>query len=169
MDIKLILSTHYAWKVKFMHAVFSGKPIDSTDIKKDDRCDAGKWLHGEGKLNYGHLPSYETCINRHAEFHIEAAKIASTINEKKFTEAKKLLSFDSDFSLAARELWIALKQLKQEIHEKNDMGNINVSIPDDRYWEFECLTNLIQEIDNSQDFNNAQELIANRFFQDKDK
>ncbi|MFZ2406582.1 MAG: CZB domain-containing protein [Methylobacter sp.] len=159
MDIELILSKHFAWKTKLIHALYSGEPMDPTDIGKDNCCDAGKWMHKEGKFKYGHLPSYKTCLNRHAEFHIEAAKIVSAINAKQFAEVKNLLNFDSSFSLVALELWAALKQLEQEIRD---------ALPDDLCSEFECLTNLIQEIDRSQDFKNPQELINHVFYQDKD-
>jgi hypothetical protein len=168
MDFKLILSKHFAWKTKFIHALYSGEPMDSTDIEKDNCCDAGKWIHEEGKLKYGHLPSYETCLNRHAEFHIEAAKIASAINAKQFAEVKNLLNFDSAFSVVARELWAALKQLEQEILENHDIKNRDAFIPDNLYSEFECLTNLIKEMDRSQDFKNPQELISHLFDQDKE-
>lgn len=168
MDAEEILSKHFAWKTRFIHALYSGEPIASADIEKDNYCDVGKWLHKEGKLKYGHLPSYETCLTKHAEFHIEAAKIASAINAKQFTDAKNLLNFDSAFSLVALELWAVLKQLEQEIRENHDLTNRDASIPDNPYSEFECLTNLIQEIDGSQDFKNPQELVNHLLYQDKE-
>ncbi|MGZ4970903.1 MAG: hypothetical protein ACXV8O_19690 [Methylobacter sp.] len=39
---------------------------------------------------------------------------------------------------------------------------MKAEIQDEFYSEFECLTNLIEKIDSSQDFKNPRELIAHR-------
>jgi methyl-accepting chemotaxis protein len=116
MDIDEVLSKHLAWKTKFIHAAYSGRPMNPAEIEQDNWCETGKWMQGEGKIKYGHLPSYETCLKRHAEFHIEAGKILSALRAKHFTEAKGLLQLDSGFSLAALGLWNGFVELKNEVN-----------------------------------------------------
>lgn len=118
MNIETALLKHLDWKAKFINAAHSSAHIDALVIESDTCCEVGEWLRGEGKTQYGHLPSYKACLNEHAEFHIEASKIASAINAKQFSEAKKLLELDSDFCLVAIELWSSFTRLKNEAAEK---------------------------------------------------
>lgn len=108
---------HSEWIVKFRIALsqaqeHNAEQIDVHTIAKDDCCEFGKWLYGEGKVKYGFLPSYRTCLDKHAAFHVEAGNIASVINAKQYTEAEAML--ENTFSFMSDEVGVALKQLQKE-------------------------------------------------------
>jgi methyl-accepting chemotaxis protein len=83
-------------------------------IRKDNYCELGKWLHGEGKAQYGGLPSYKACLKKHAEFHIEAERVANTINAKRYINASKMIDRDSAFNAVASEICCQAIRLKKE-------------------------------------------------------
>ena len=51
------------------------EPLDIGTLSQDDVCAIGKWLYGEGKTLYGHLPEYETARQVHAELHLCAGEV----------------------------------------------------------------------------------------------
>ncbi len=114
MNLDTAIQKHMEWKVKFRTAITKQEQMDSLTIGKDNCCELGKWLHGEGKTQCGSLKSYEPTLTRHAAFHVEAGKIATAINAKKFTEAETMLSNSSAFSTISGEVGIALMRLKKE-------------------------------------------------------
>jgi Chemoreceptor zinc-binding domain len=44
-------------------------------ISQDNLCTIGKWLYGEGKQLYAHLPEYEAMRQVHAELHTCAGQV----------------------------------------------------------------------------------------------
>lgn len=105
---------HADWRVKFRSAITRKEKLDPAAIAKDDRCDLGKWLHGEAKAKYSGLPSYRECVERHAHFHLEASKVAESINAAKYDEAGELLAMGSGFSKASAAIGVALDGLEKE-------------------------------------------------------
>ena len=105
---------HGQWRFKFRGAIAQKETMDAAVIAKDDRCDLGKWLHGEAKDKYSRLSSYSDCVGKHAHFHIAASDVANKINARQFEEARALLDMGSDFSLASAAIVSALNALEQE-------------------------------------------------------
>jgi len=71
---------HVNWKLR-IHALISGKLPDKLDpavIARDNVCDLGKWLHGEGK-NQIPQARHAELFKTHAEFHREAAHIVGEV------------------------------------------------------------------------------------------
>ncbi|MCK9637347.1 MAG: CZB domain-containing protein [Methylobacter tundripaludum] len=114
MNLDSAIQKHMDWKVKFRTAISKQEQMDSVTISKDNCCDLGKWLHEEGKTQCSTLPSYATVLNKHAAFHVEAGKVASAINAKKYTEAETMLDGGSAFTTVSGEVGIALMRLKKE-------------------------------------------------------
>ncbi|MEQ1530811.1 MAG: CZB domain-containing protein, partial [Methylococcales bacterium] len=113
------LQKHAEWKVKLRNAIIQRETLDATTISKDNCCDFGKWLHGDGHEHLNHLPSYIQCVNKHAAFHLEAGRIAGLINEQKYDEADKRLGSDSSFSSASSEVGSAIMRLKKDVLAAN--------------------------------------------------
>lgn len=88
--------------------------MDVATISADNCCALGKWLHGESKIKYGRLKSHSDCVARHAMFHMEAGKVARTINEMKFTEAEAMLAANTPFNTASSNVIVAISALKKE-------------------------------------------------------
>jgi methyl-accepting chemotaxis protein len=114
MNINQAIQQHAEWKIKFRSAISKQENLDVATISKDNCCDLGKWLHGEAKTKLGMLQSYTKCVANHATFHTEAAKVAQTINSKKYDEAEKMLSAGTSYTQASNAVGGALIQLKKE-------------------------------------------------------
>jgi methyl-accepting chemotaxis protein len=114
MDLNQAIDRHAQWKVKFRVAISGRETMDAETITKDNCCELGKWLHGDAKSKYGHLPSHSECIARHAAFHIEAGKVAKAINAKKFAEAEAMIDMNTPYADASRDVAGAILKLKKE-------------------------------------------------------
>ena len=115
MDLTHAIEMHDAWKMKLKNAITAQETVDADSLAKDNTCEFGKWLHGEGESAYGKLPSFSTCVAKHAAFHVEAGKVARDINAKKYKEAEDQIDFSSTpYGKAASEVKAAVLHLKQE-------------------------------------------------------
>jgi Chemoreceptor zinc-binding domain len=77
IDLKYVLDTHHLLKKKLLDEMdgTSTEPLDVATLSQDDVCAIGKWLYGEGKTLYGHLPEYEIARQVHAELHLCAGEV----------------------------------------------------------------------------------------------
>ncbi len=77
IDLKYVLDTHHMLKKKLLDEMdgTGSESLDLATLSQDDMCAIGKWLYGEGKTLYGHLPEYETARKVHAELHLCAAEV----------------------------------------------------------------------------------------------
>ena len=88
--------------------------MDADTIAKDNCCDLGKWLHGEAKAKFASLASHADCVSRHAHFHAEAAKVAKTINARRFDQAEAMLGSGTGYSLASNAVGVAIIGLQRD-------------------------------------------------------
>ena len=114
MNLTQAISKHIEWKVKFMSIILKHESIDTEIISKDNCCELGKWLHEDGKAQFGNLASYAICLDKHAAFHLEAGKIAAKINEKKFNDAEAMLNAGQPYTTSSNNLNLAIKNLEME-------------------------------------------------------
>lgn len=115
MNFDSAIEAHMAWKIKFRVAMQKREQLDEAAIARDNCCELGKWLHGEAALRYAQLPSYAGCVQRHAEFHREAAQVAHAINLGDFGRAESLLGPSSTYSGASGAVVVALGRLRREV------------------------------------------------------
>jgi hypothetical protein len=80
-------------------------------IVRSDACHLGKWLDGEGKLNFGSLPSFGRLCNAHSEFHTCAAEVLDKMEGGSWLAAERVLK--QDFSRSLRRILIALTELNE--------------------------------------------------------
>lgn len=79
ISLKQVLDTHHILKKKLqteMSGAGNGN-LDVVVLSQDNACAIGKWLYGEGKSLYGHLPEYESARKVHAELHLCAGEVLS--------------------------------------------------------------------------------------------
>lgn len=114
MDLSQAIGKHAEWKTKFRSAISKKETMDVDTIARDNCCELGKWLHGEAKPKFGQLPSYTGCLKKHAAFHIEAGKVASAINAKKYAEAEAMLGSNTAYAAVSSEVGVAIMHLKKE-------------------------------------------------------
>ncbi|OIR02324.1 hypothetical protein GALL_156960 [mine drainage metagenome] len=114
MDLVEAIQRHAEWKIKFISAMSQHQTLDPVILAKDNYCELGKWLHGEGKTKFGNLSSHAGCVLSHAAFHAEAGKVAQAINAKNYIEAENMLKNGTPYSDAADEIAGAIMKLKNE-------------------------------------------------------
>jgi len=114
MDLDSAIGKHAEWKVKLRGAISNKEKLDASTISKDNCCELGKWLHGDAKAKFGSLSSYSICMAKHAAFHVEAGKVASTINAGKFAEAEAMLGSATPYNAASSAVGVAIMGLKKE-------------------------------------------------------
>lgn len=113
MDLDKAVAAHAQWKTKFRAAITAKETMDAATIGKDNCCELGKWLHGEGKGQLGGKPEFTALVEKHKGFHVEAGKVATLINGKKFVEAEAAIGGATPFGRASTETGIAISRLKQ--------------------------------------------------------
>ncbi len=115
MDLNEAIQKHAQWKFRFRQAMLTNETLDAAAISKDNNCELGKWLHGEGKALHGHCGAHAKCMAEHAAFHREAGKVATVVNAKRMQEAELMMSSSSAFSEASKAVSVALIELQQEV------------------------------------------------------
>jgi methyl-accepting chemotaxis protein len=118
MDLDQAIQKHTEWRMKFRTAMSNKETMDALTIGKDNCCELGKWLYGDGKKECGSLSAFEPCVAAHRNFHVEAGKVAAAINAKKFEEADKMIGSGSGYLKASTVTGGAILKLKQELGKK---------------------------------------------------
>lgn len=77
------------WHMKWRHdleAFVAGQsaPVSqAVNVSRDDACQLGQWLHGEGDRIYGMRPDFQQLVQEHAHFHLCAADLLETYRSEK--------------------------------------------------------------------------------------
>lgn len=85
---------HKAWKKRLFELLEgrSTEKLDPAKIGVDHLCVLGKWIHAEGKADYGKLPEFVTLVEEHAIFHQRAASVVETYQAGKTEQAMEILT-----------------------------------------------------------------------------
>jgi hypothetical protein len=114
MNLQGAILAHAEWKVTFRGAIAKKEKLEASRIRVDNACPLGQWLQDEGKAAHEKLASYGECVRKHAAFHKEAGKIATTINAGKYTEAEAMMASGTPYAMASAELGAAIVGLRME-------------------------------------------------------
>ena len=109
------IRAHADWRAKLRTAAMRKERLDADTISRDDCCELGKWLHGAGNAQYGGKPSFVELVQAHKAFHIEAGKVASTINRQDYDAAEAQLGSDTGFSRASGKVGRLIVQFSNEL------------------------------------------------------
>jgi Chemoreceptor zinc-binding domain len=115
MDLDKALQAHGEWKLKLRSAIAKKEQLDAKTISADNCCPLGKWLHGEARSKYSQMKAYSACVSKHADFHREAGRIATTINQGKYAEAEAMLNGGTPYAAASSAVGGAVLGLKKEV------------------------------------------------------
>ena len=74
-----------------------------------------KWLHGAGASQFGGKPTFVELIDAHLAFHLEAGKVARTVNQGDGAQAEQMLGSGTSFSKASNEVSRLIIQIKGEL------------------------------------------------------
>jgi hypothetical protein len=107
------IGAHVKWKVRLRNFIDGSgtEKLESDKVCKDNLCDLGKWIYGEG-AKYKPLPHYQDLVKKHANFHVCAGAVVKKVEggDKAGAEA----ALDGAFAAASRETVGAIMSLKKE-------------------------------------------------------
>jgi hypothetical protein len=113
MDLNAAHAAHSAWKGRLRQAIENQETLDTACIGRDDCCELGKWLHGEGRGRFGHLPEFVALLERHKEFHREAGFVADMINQKQYSSAVAQIGGMTYFATTSTATGLAIRALEK--------------------------------------------------------
>lgn len=113
MDFDDAIAAHIKWKVRLSQFIdgTSSEQLNSADVCRDNLCDLGKWIYGDGS-RFEATPHYHDLVRKHAHFHVCAAEIVKKVEGGDKTGAKAALG--GPFAGASRETVAAIMALKGE-------------------------------------------------------
>ncbi|MEW6164627.1 MAG: CZB domain-containing protein [Pseudomonadota bacterium] len=113
MNFDDAIAAHIKWKVRLSQFIdgTSTEQLKSDTICKDNLCDLGKWIYGDGK-KYQTLPHYKDLVGKHANFHRCAAEVVKKVETGDRAGAKA--SLGGTFAAASKETVTAIMELKKE-------------------------------------------------------
>lgn len=114
MNLDTAVQTHAQWKTKLRSAIAKHEQLDLITLSRDDCCELGQWLHGEGRSSYGRLASHATCVHKHVAFHSEVTKVAKAVNAQQFAAAEGMLDAGTPYAKASSALSVSFLQLRKE-------------------------------------------------------
>lgn len=114
MNLDNAAAAHALWKTKLRAAIARHEQLDVVSLARDDRCELGQWLHGEGHASYGRLASHGDCMHKHLAFHSEVTKVAKVVNAGRYEEAQRMLDMGSGFTKASSALSVAFLRLRKD-------------------------------------------------------
>jgi hypothetical protein len=110
------IQAHSNWKLH-LAANCGNSPHEKIDVAvlaKDNACELGKWLHGEGRAYATHA-RFRELLDAHAAFHRSASALAAMIDKEKAKDALALInSHDSEFGKFSHRVVAALMALRTE-------------------------------------------------------
>ncbi|HBQ35495.1 MAG TPA: hypothetical protein DD729_01420 [Rhodobacteraceae bacterium] len=113
-QINNAIGAHGSWKIKLRTAVNKGKSEHSVDdVRCDDKCPFGKWLHGSDidSETRSSVP-YNVIKRLHAEFHVCAADVLTKAISGETAAATQAL--EGDFAAKSEKLVRGLRKWKGE-------------------------------------------------------
>lgn len=113
MDLNTAVHKHAEWKTKLRSAIAKQQQMDVVTLSRDDCCELGAWLHGDGRARFGKLPAHADCVRKHQAFHNEVAKVATAVNAKRYAHAEGLLGVATPYAKASSALSVAFLHLRK--------------------------------------------------------
>ncbi len=92
MNFDDAIAAHIKWKVRLSQFIdgTGSEKLQSANVCKDNNCDLGKWIHGEG-TKFKSLPHYQDLVKKHANFHLCAGDVVKKVENNDKTGARAAL------------------------------------------------------------------------------
>ena len=110
-----IVLAHAKWKRELHSAIETNEKLDASNVGKDNLCEMGKWIYGEGSA-YANLPAYIDLKQKHAKFHALVADVITKMRSLPQGEALELIGLNSEFSRASSDCINAIVALKVSVN-----------------------------------------------------
>jgi hypothetical protein len=108
------IANHMRWKITLQVAIALNEPLSPSSIRAIehlDECPIGRWLVSQHTLSIRNTEEYRDLVFRHEEIHREVAQIASMINNRKYSAARRALDPNSSFRQASQAMANAIMAL----------------------------------------------------------
>lgn len=114
MDFEGAILAHSRWKRRLQAGMTGGEPLDTAVVARNDQCDLGRWLQGEGKT-HASVPEFGRLVQAHTAFHTCAATVAARINRGDTAGANQMLSLQGEFTQASSAVVQAIAGLRDHV------------------------------------------------------
>lgn len=119
MDFDEAIVSHLKWKIHLRNFLDGrGGKLDSTMVAKDDACELGQWIYGEGK-QFAETAPYKDLVKKHAQFHLQAAEVVRKTEAGDKPGAEEMMASGREFSSASKDIVGAIMQLEQEVAKQH--------------------------------------------------
>lgn len=94
LDIEAAVAAHLQWKRQLQARLADGggQLSDAGPDCRDDRCDLGRWIHGEGRARLGTFPGFSELMAHHRLFHHVACNVMALEQAGKRADARRMLA-----------------------------------------------------------------------------
>jgi hypothetical protein len=118
LDFLEAITAHQRWKHHLRDYVddLAVEPIDYLTACRDDQCELGRWLHGEGRVVHGHRTIFSDLVLKHAQFHLAAGEIIRLKDHNDPVAARMSLGV-GDFALKSATVQSLVSALFMELRE----------------------------------------------------
>ncbi len=113
MDFRRAIDAHVQWKSKL--AAYIAKPdgsLHAATVARDDQCELGKWLHGEGQ-KFAAKAEFQKLVADHARFHRAAGDIIRKADSGEKVNEEISLGGKSEYSAASGSVVTALMHMEK--------------------------------------------------------
>jgi methyl-accepting chemotaxis protein len=119
-EIAKAIDTHATWKVSLSRAIESGTvDVSVADVKQDNLCAFGKWLHGSTIPNAARLdPNYIIVRHIHANFHECAARVLELVLQGNKAQADALMAADGEYTKISGQLVAMMLKWQQAVAKR---------------------------------------------------
>jgi hypothetical protein len=85
---------HKAWKRRLFEYLEgrSRENLEPSKICVDHACVLGKWIHSDGKVQFGEQPVFTKLVDEHAKFHVHAAEVVEAHQVGNTDKAMQILT-----------------------------------------------------------------------------
>ncbi len=116
MDFREAIEAHTRWKLH-LHRLLaspSENDLDSKTAARDDQCDLGRWIHGEGQ-RFADLAEFGELVTQHAAFHGCAAEVIQKIAAGDKRGGEAFLAPGGSYNDASDATVLAIVRLQRRI------------------------------------------------------
>ncbi len=114
MDFDIPLRAHAEWLVALRLYIDGVGDLDFDASGRDDRCELGHWIYGEGAC-LAHCPEYVEARDVHATFHRHAAYVVELVRSGRQQAAEAQLDPDGELRALSNALVRAFAKLGRRI------------------------------------------------------
>ena len=115
MNYDEMILAHSKWKTRLKQAIQGQEQIDVQVVGKDDQCELGKWIYGEGK-KHANSSAYRDLKAKHAKFHASIPTVVNAARSSSPAKALELLDpVSGEFGRASSDCINAITALKRSL------------------------------------------------------